>query len=90
MNKDYNITKLFEEMEKDLIQNLESHLSNHLREESIEGFSWTQWQSLKLKEFKDFSKRNKDILTNYQPFISRKAEQILRKNLIVPMIIDIF
>jgi len=79
MNKDYNITKLFEEMEKDLIKNLESHLSNHLREESIEGFSWTQWQSIKLKEFKDFSKRNKAILTNYQPFISRKAEQILRK-----------
>lgn len=79
MNTNYNVTKLFEAMEKDLIKNLEVHLSNHLREENIEGFNWTQWQSIKLKEFKDFSKRNKDILTNYQPFISRKAEQILRK-----------
>ena len=78
MEKNYNITKMFEELEKDLIKNLESHLSNHLREESIEGFKWTQWQSLKLSEFKRFAKENKDILKNYQPYISRKAEQILR------------
>ncbi len=62
---DYNIKKLYEDMEMDLITSMKRNLSRHLNEEDEVGFKYTQWQAEKLKELKRFQRENKKIINKH-------------------------
>lgn len=64
MEDPYDIKKIFEKIELDLIKNMKRTLWSHQKDEKTEGFEWPQWQSLKIKQFEDYKKANKEIFNN--------------------------
>lgn len=64
MEYPYDIKKIFEEIELDLIKNMKRTLWSHQKDEKTEGFEWPQWQSLKIKQFENYKKANKEIFNN--------------------------
>ena len=73
---DYNIKKLYEDMEMDLIDSMKRNLSRHLTEEDEVGFKYTQWQAEKLKELKKFQRENKQIINKHVKGLNKEvAEQ---------------
>lgn len=61
MNDDYDIKKIFEEIELELIKSMKRTLWSHQLDEEVENFKWTQWQAIKLKQFENYRKANKEI-----------------------------
>ena len=59
---DYEIKKLYEDMELYLIQSMKRNFKRHLLEEEAVGFAYPQWQSMKLKELKRYQRENKEIV----------------------------
>ena len=59
---DYNIKKMYEKMEMEIISSMKRNYKRHLKEEDKTGFKYTQWQSEKLKELKRYQRENKDII----------------------------
>ena len=76
-NNNYNIRKIFDEMELDLITNMRKTFKLHQKEEIKEGFSWEQWQKTKLRNLRAYRKRNKDIIKSY----SKPIEETIDNNL---------
>jgi len=76
--EDYDIGKIFSDMESDLIRSMQRNLSRHTKEEMIEGFEWTQWQALKLKELKRFQSENKTIMESYITSINESITESLK------------
>ena len=58
---DYDVAKIFEQIELQLIASMKRNLRGHELEENVEGFKWEQWQSKKLRELRKFRKANKAI-----------------------------
>ena len=48
MQNDYDIEKIFEQIENDLISSMKRTLWSHKEDEKVKGFNWPQWQALKL------------------------------------------
>ena len=65
MQEEYDIKKIFEQIENDLISSMKRTLWSHKEDEKAKGFKWPQWQALKLKQLEDFRKNNKDIFKKY-------------------------
>ena len=65
MQDEYDIKKIFEQIENDLISSMKRTLWSHKEDERAKGFKWSQWQALKLKQLEDFRKNNKDIFKGY-------------------------
>ena len=59
---DYDIRKMYEEMELHLIRSMKRNLKRHLKEEEETGLQFPQWQAMKLKELKRYQRQNKDIV----------------------------
>ncbi len=78
MQEDYNIEKIFEQIENDLISSMKRTLWSHKEDEKTKGFNWPQWQALKLKQIEDFRKNNQEIFKNYNQDI-RYATKIQMK-----------
>ena len=78
---DYNIKKLYEEMEMDLIESMQINLSKHLTEEDAVGFKYTQWQAEKLKELKRFQRENKKIIGGYVKGLNKEVSDHLQEEL---------
>lgn len=78
--KSYDIGKIFEQMELDLISSMHRAFYFHKREEIKEGFKFEQWQLTKLRELEKYRKRNKDIVDSYTPVIQATIERELRDN----------
>ena len=76
-NKHYDIRKIFDQMELDLIANMRKTFKLHQKEEIKEGFSWEQWQKTKLRNLRAYRKRNKDIIKSY----SKPIEETIDNNL---------
>ena len=57
MQKEYDIKKVMEEIELQLIASMKRTLWKHKDDEKIENFSWAQWQALKIKQFENYKKR---------------------------------
>lgn len=76
-NNNYNIRKIFDQMELDLITNMRKTFKLHQKEEIKEGFSWEQWQKTKLRNLRTYRKRNKDIIKGY----SKSIEKTIDNNL---------
>lgn len=70
MQEEYNIKKIFEQIENDLISSMKRTLWSHKEDEKTKGFKWPQWQALKLKQLEDFRKNNKEIFKKYNKQIN--------------------
>ena len=78
---DYNIKKLYEDMEMELISSMKRNYKRHLKEEKKTGFKYSQWQAEKLKELKKYQRENKDIIAGYTRGLSDEVSQHLKKEL---------
>lgn len=78
---DYEIKKLYEEMEMYLIQSMKRNLNRHLKEEKEVGFQYTQWQAEKLKELKRYQNENKKIIGRYTLGLDKKISEHLQTEL---------
>ena len=64
MQNEYDIKKVMEEIELQLISSMKRTLWSHKEDEKVKGFDWPQWQALKIKQFEDYKKANKEIFNN--------------------------
>lgn len=64
MQDEYDIKKIMEEIEMQLIASMKRTLWSHKEDERTKGFDWPQWQALKIKQFEDYKKANKEIFNN--------------------------
>lgn len=64
MQNEYDIKKVMEEIELQLISSMKRTLWSHKEDEKAKGFDWPQWQALKIKQFEDYKKVNKEIFNN--------------------------
>lgn len=79
MQNEYDIEKIFQQIENDLISSMKRTLWSHKEEEKIKGFKWSQWQALKLKQLEDFRKNNKEIFKNYTQDIKYATKVQMKK-----------
>ena len=61
----YNIRKIYEQMELDLIASMKRNLARHKEEELKQGFKFEQWQLAKLRDLERFRKENQEIIGKY-------------------------
>lgn len=73
----YDIRKIFEQMELDLISSMHKAFYFHKNAEQKEGFSWEQWQLSKLRAIEEYRKRNRELLYKY----SRPIEECINNEL---------
>lgn len=78
---DYEIKKLYEEMELHLIQSMKRNFGRHLTEENEVGFKFTQWQAEKLKELKRYQRENKKIIGRYTLGLDEEVSEHLQNEL---------
>lgn len=78
---DYDIKRMYEEMENYLIDSMKRNLGRHLLEEEETGFQYTQWQAEKLKELKRYQKENKEIVGRYTLGLDEKVSEHLQNEL---------
>ena len=74
----YNLRKVFEEIELDLIKNLKRNLTHHEKEEREEGFRWEMWQKAKLRNLFNFRKENQNIVDSHSSEIKETIEKTLQ------------
>lgn len=75
----YDIEKIFEEIENELISSMKRTLWSHKKDEEAKGFDWPQWQALKFKHLEDFRKNNKDIFKKYNKDIDYATKKEMKK-----------
>lgn len=75
---EYDIVKIFREMETDLLNSMSRTMKKHMKDEDIEGINWTQWQSEQLKALQEYRKRNSNILEKYDERTISNLETLLR------------
>lgn len=78
---DYEIKKLYEDMEIYLIENMKRNLGRHLNEEDKVGFQFTQWQAEKLKELKRYQRENEKIIGKYTLGLDEEVSEHLQNEL---------
>ena len=71
MQNEYDIKKVMEEIELQLITSMKRTLWSHKEDEKTKGFDWPQWQALKIKQFEDYKKANKEIFNNNTKGLNR-------------------
>ena len=71
MQNEYDIKKVMEEIELQLIASMKRTLWSHKEDEKAKGFDWPQWQALKIKQFEDYKKANKEIFNNNTKGLNR-------------------
>lgn len=79
-NKSYDIGKIFEQMELDLISSMNRAFYFHQNEQIKEGFEWEQWQLSKLRAMEQYRKRNKKIVGKYNKPIQEAIDRELKGN----------
>ncbi|MDU7086191.1 MAG: phage minor capsid protein [Clostridium sp.] len=78
--KSYDIRKIFEQMELDLISSMRRAFYFHQNEQEKEGFEWEQWQLSKLRAMEQYRKRNRKIVSKYNKPIQEAIDRELREN----------
>ncbi len=71
MQNEYDIKKVMEEIELQLITSMKRTLWGHREDEKAKGFNWPQWQAIKIKQFEDYKKANKEIFDNNTKNLNR-------------------
>ncbi len=77
----YNIKKLYEDMEIELIASMKRNYKRHLKEEGKAGFQYSQWQAEKLKELKRYQRENKNIISGYTKGLPKEISKHLNNEL---------
>ncbi len=75
---DYDVGKIFQEIEIELIKSMKRNLGRHLKWEEDEGFNWDQWQAKKIREIRRFRNQNKEIMDGYSQQLSKVIKQDLK------------
>lgn len=70
MQNEYDIKKVMEEIELQLIASMKRTLWSHKEDEKAKGFNWPQWQALKLKQIEQYRKQNKEIFKGFNKQIN--------------------
>lgn len=78
---DYDIKKMYEEMEIHLIRSMKRNYKLHLNEEDETGHSFPQWQAMKLKELKRYQRQNKAIVDYDTKGYRKTVAEYLKKEL---------
>lgn len=73
----YNLRKIFEQIELDLVKSMRRTLKLHEAEEKKEGFKWEQWQSAKLRNLWRYRKENGQIVSDR----TKEIENIVNKSI---------
>lgn len=76
----YNLRRIFEEMELDLVRSLRRNLKRHEKEEEEEGYRWEMWQRAKLRNLQKYRKENKKIVDKISPEVERIVNEALEGN----------
>lgn len=79
MQDEYDIKKIMEEIEMQLIASMKRTLWSHKEDEKAKGFDWPQWQALKIKQFEDYKKANKEIFHNNTKGLNRYLYKHIKK-----------
>lgn len=74
----YDIRKIFEQMELDLISSMHRAFYFHKQEEAKEGFTFEQWQLSKLRAIEEYRKRNKKLVEKYSKPIQESIDRELK------------
>jgi len=74
----YDISRIFVQMEYDLISSMKRNLARHLAEEAKEGFEWEQWQQRKIQALASYRAKNKKIINTAGEIIDRETEALLQ------------
>lgn len=78
--KSYDVRKIFEQMELDLISSMHKAFYFHQREQEKEGFEWEQWQLSKLRAMEKYRARNRKIVSKYNKPIQEAIDRELNGN----------
>ena len=70
-DESYNIRRIYEQMELDLIASMKRNLAGHELEEQRMGFKFEQWQSVKLRDLEKFRRENRAIIGKYSEPVER-------------------
>mgnify|MGYP000602591749 CR=1 FL=1 len=76
----YNLRRIFEEMELDLVKSLRRNLKRHEKEEEEEGFRWEMWQRAKLRNLQKYRQENKKVVDKISPEVERIVNEALEDN----------
>lgn len=76
----YNLRKVFERIELEMVQSLRRNMKRHEKEEEEEGFRWEMWQKAKLRNLRKYREENKDIVDGISPEIERIINEALDDN----------
>lgn len=76
----YNLRRILEEMELDLVRSLRRNMKRHEKEEDEEGFRWEMWQKAKLRNLRMYRKENKKIVDKISPEVERIVNEALEYN----------
>lgn len=79
-DKAYDIRRIFEEMELNLISSMKKALYFHQNEQAKEGFQWEQWQLTKLREIEKYRRKNKSLIEAYNKPIQEAINRELQGN----------
>lgn len=79
MQNEYDIKKVMEEIELQLIASMKRTLWSHKEDEKAKGFDWPQWQALKIKQFEDYKKANKEIFNKNTKGLNRYLYKHIKK-----------
>ena len=73
----YNLRRVLEEMELDLVRSLRRNLKRHEQEEKKEGFRWEMWQRAKLRNLQKYRKESKKTVDKISPEVERVVNEAL-------------
>lgn len=71
MQNEYDIKKVMEEIELQLIASMRRTLWSHKEDEKAKGFDWPQWQAIKIKQFEDYKNANKEMFNEKTKGLNR-------------------
>lgn len=76
---EYDIAKLYQEMELELIASLKRNLLRHELKEIEENMEYPQWQALKLRDIQGIKRENQDIIGKYTSNIPKYVKKIIKE-----------
>lgn len=76
----YNIAKIYEQIENELIDDMMKNFKRHRAEELKEGYNWEQWQVLQLQALEEYRKKNLKYIPKFQSVEDKIAEAIKNAN----------
>lgn len=77
---EYDIIKIYEQMERELIRSMTRNLERHKKEEAKVGFKFSQWQADKLRSLREYRHENRTIINTYTKGLDKSVTRLLNEN----------